>query len=240
MRNTENECERSLWMCLGVLMLLTLGVWLLGGCESEAPGKTMSAANCIRAEKQHEAENWAEAHAPGPSKEDEQRIADVMSARAAQEQHELAQYAKFQFDQKLELAEASAPRIYVSSQEEADGVALGQINPERRRQTMALTGRSSHQSHAQVVPDATNTQDRLYVRNILDESANQLVTDSAEREQEGNANSAQRAPFGNPVPGKPGYVTGPVQPSAGYIDVRGYSPGAQVIDPYTGRPMRVP
>ena len=47
-------------------------------------------------------------------------------------------------------------------------------------------------------------------------------------------------PVGTPVEGKPGFVTSPHSPKAGYIDVRGFPAGAEVNDPYSGRKFRLP
>jgi hypothetical protein len=47
-------------------------------------------------------------------------------------------------------------------------------------------------------------------------------------------------PYATPVPGKPGLVTSPFAPYAGYVDVRGYPPGQEVKCPYTGKLFRVP
>src|SRR5262245_46749317 len=41
-------------------------------------------------------------------------------------------------------------------------------------------------------------------------------------------------PYGIPVPGKQGLVTGPFSRNSGYIDVSGIPPGTEVKDPYTG------
>lgn len=46
--------------------------------------------------------------------------------------------------------------------------------------------------------------------------------------------------YGTPVPGKPGFVTSPFAPDGGYIDVRGFEPGTQVKDPYTGKMFLTP
>jgi hypothetical protein len=50
----------------------------------------------------------------------------------------------------------------------------------------------------------------------------------------------QNYPYGTQVPGKPGYVLSPYVPGAGEVDVRGFSPGAKVQDPYTGKIFLVP
>jgi hypothetical protein len=47
-------------------------------------------------------------------------------------------------------------------------------------------------------------------------------------------------PYGKPVPGKPGYVYSPYDPNGGYVDVKGFSPGQKVKDPYSGKIFLVP
>jgi len=48
------------------------------------------------------------------------------------------------------------------------------------------------------------------------------------------------APYGVPVPGKQGFVTSPFAPNSGYVDVRGFPPGTQVKDPYSGKVFLTP
>lgn len=46
-------------------------------------------------------------------------------------------------------------------------------------------------------------------------------------------------PYGVPVPGKTGFVRSPYSPDK-MTDVRGYTPGTEVKDPYTGKIFLVP
>jgi hypothetical protein len=46
--------------------------------------------------------------------------------------------------------------------------------------------------------------------------------------------------YGTPVPGKQGFVTSPFAPDSGYIDIRGFPPGSEVKDPYTGKVFLTP
>jgi len=46
--------------------------------------------------------------------------------------------------------------------------------------------------------------------------------------------------YGTPVAGKPGFVTSPYAPGAGYVDVRGFPINTEVKDPYTGQIFLVP
>ncbi len=47
-------------------------------------------------------------------------------------------------------------------------------------------------------------------------------------------------PYAKPVPGKPGFVSSPYEQYKGYIDVRGFPPGTEVKDPYSGKSFLVP
>ena len=54
------------------------------------------------------------------------------------------------------------------------------------------------------------------------------------------ATTTHDLPYGTPVAGKPGFVTSPHSPNAGYVDVRGFPPGTEVKDPYSGKTFLVP
>jgi hypothetical protein len=47
-------------------------------------------------------------------------------------------------------------------------------------------------------------------------------------------------PYATPVAGKPGFVTSPFAPDAGYVQVLGFPPGTPVEDPYTGKIFLTP
>ena len=48
------------------------------------------------------------------------------------------------------------------------------------------------------------------------------------------------APYGIPVPNKPGFVTSPFAPNGGYVDVRGFASGTEVKDSYTDKIFLTP
>ena len=68
------------------------------------------------------------------------------------------------------------------------------------------------------------------------------TTDAALTETNNPAANAAVNPFATPtpVPGKPGFVTSPHSPTAGYVDVKGFPPGSEVKDPYSGKIFLVP
>lgn len=54
--------------------------------------------------------------------------------------------------------------------------------------------------------------------------------------------SAKRVdlPYGMPVANRPGFVRSPYSPDSGYVDIRGFTSGTEVKDPYTGKVFLTP
>ncbi len=52
--------------------------------------------------------------------------------------------------------------------------------------------------------------------------------------------TVRNIPYATPVPGKPGFVISPHSPNSGYVDVRGFGPGMEVKDPFSGQVFLVP
>jgi len=108
------------------------------------------------------------------------------------------------------------------------------------------THHSSHKESTMATPTpsnvASNTQNNG--SNTRPGAPGDLGVPPSER----NTRSTSRAttkkgedlPYGTPVPGKEGFVTSPFSPNSGYIDVRGFSPGTPVKDPYTGKVFLTP
>jgi hypothetical protein len=55
-----------------------------------------------------------------------------------------------------------------------------------------------------------------------------------------NQSSKRDIPYAIPVPNKPGFVTSPYSPKSGYVDVRGFTSGTEVKDPYSGKTFLTP
>ncbi len=96
--------------------------------------------------------------------------------------------------------------------------------------------RSTHKRKKTSPSDAPNTQ-------TLDKPTPALLGQPDVRwAKAGSVASDQKAnlPYGMPVPGKPGLVTSPFAPDAGYVQVLGFPPGTPVEDPYTGKIFLTP
>jgi hypothetical protein len=70
-------------------------------------------------------------------------------------------------------------------------------------------------------------------------ASTQMAPASTPRTPTSSAPAAQ-FPVAKPVPGKPGYVFSPYDPSGGYVDVTGYPSGSKVKDPYSQKIFLVP
>jgi hypothetical protein len=198
-----------------------------------------------------------EANAPGMSFAERAKVNAVVAAARHKAEEELAAYEKFKHEQQLELAEASAARVYI-----INGGGGEMQQPEMRKSNFTRVSnthgglakamaayRSVDQSFMKTESVHASSKDapaRFYKRQVLERSADQLVQASIEANEAGARQEAATggaegsAPFAAPVPGRPGFVSSPGDANGGLIDVRGYKPGALVRDPYSGQPMRIP
>ena len=96
-----------------------------------------------------------------------------------------------------------------------------------------------------VAPSTSDTQRRNVTRQAPGASPRSSPATVTERSKPSpspsrNVSGQTQYPTAKPVPGKPGYVFSPFDPSGGYVDVTGYSPGQKVKDPYSGKIFLVP
>lgn len=195
-------------------------------------------AQILRDRLQHIASIRAEANAPGMPRADQLRVTAVVAQRAAKEKHDLAEYERFQFEQRLELAKASAPQIIIYNNGAAprEGAQLDSAGGTGE----SFGGPVVKQHHGGRFRDmAEAIANAFFARSAIDRSTQEMSADASARVDQANAQDGA-VPYAAPVHGKPGLVTSPSSPSSGYIDVRGYAPGSQVVDPYSGQLMRVP
>jgi len=157
---------------------------------------------------------------------------------------ELARYARFQWEQKLALAQASSPKMLISSGDVPSDYRRVDYANSRNHREIAFTRMHGFTgaAYSRVSSDQEGSYPaRFYQRQLQEDSATQAEADynANQVSQQSGQQMDQDAPYAIPVPGRPGYVTMPPK-MGGYIDVRGYAPGALVMDPWTKTVMRVP
>jgi hypothetical protein len=96
----------------------------------------------------------------------------------------------------------------------------------KRSKTKATVAEADHPPEATVAATPTATIQQLPIR-----------VASLPAQTKG---SKRDIPYAIPVPDKPGFVTSPYAPKQGFVDVRGFSSGTEVIDPYSGKVFLTP
>jgi len=114
--------------------------------------------------------------------------------------------------------------------------------PHPKKRSSAVTQSSDSQftanaaaTNANALPDSSLTDTDGLVTNAVANPSNPFATPTPVP-----VAAPRDLPYGTPVPGKPGFVTSPHSASAGYVDVRGFPPGSEVKDPYSGKIFLVP
>lgn len=106
--------------------------------------------------------------------------------------------------------------------------------------TVTTTNPSSRDPQQRTV---TQTQPRSNAApSATPRSSSTAVTEKSKPSPSPSRSTTTQAqyPTAKPVPGKPGYVFSPFDPSGGYVDVNGYTSGQKVKDPYSGKIFLVP
>ncbi|MEY2505867.1 MAG: hypothetical protein QOH01_196 [Verrucomicrobiota bacterium] len=116
--------------------------------------------------------------------------------------------------------------------------------------TTAVTSDSVTTPGRTITPSTTNSQRRTTTTqtgprtkpNPSPKSSPAAVTEKSKPSPSPSKNTTTQTqiPTAKPVPGKPGYVFSPFDPSGGYVDVTGYTSGQKVKDPYSGKIFLVP
>ena len=96
--------------------------------------------------------------------------------------------------------------------------------------------RSTHKRKKAPPSDVSNSQTSDKPTSAPPDQPDVRWAKAASRASDENSN----LPYGTPVPGKPGLVTSPFAPDAGYVQVIGFPPGTPVEDPYTGKIFLTP
>lgn len=111
-----------LTIAMVIALTLATGCSTTSGNKSTTRTKVITPEQLVAESMRQEAGLHAEAIAPGMPRSDFRRMMVVINERKATADQELAEYEKFKMDQRLALAEASAPKITVINGEGMQGV----------------------------------------------------------------------------------------------------------------------
>src|SRR5690242_14327892 len=115
--------------------------------------------------------------------------------------------------------------------------AFTEPQPQRKSPTIHRTKRKQAQDNASPTVTEDREPDVYTGTGAVSKPPSEKNTRGASK---ATTKRGEDLPYGTPVPGKQGFVTSPFSPSSGYIDVRGFSPGTPVKDPYTGKVFLTP
>lgn len=221
--------------CCLPLPALLLPVLFLSACETADLATQKKMARMFQEDQRRtEASIIAERNGPPIARADYRRLTATLALKREREQTELARYARFQMDQKLALAQASAGKMLIAS---PNGISAPQQVSYRYRKVRAEQATVQESDRAAL--SEGDYPDRFYTRQVQENSVAQAEAEAAATAASSSAQGEGDAPYAVPVPGKPGFVTIPPK-MGGYIDVRGYAPGSLVMDPWTKSIVRVP
>jgi len=225
-------------------VLLVLFVAACESNESSLQTQKKMAAMTLEQGRRDEAELMVERNGPRIASGDYRRLEAAVAFKREKEQLELAEYARFQMQQKIALAQASSPRMVITKGDEVpsdyrqveytNGMDHRDLSYSRKQGFVGAAYSAMRKARDQNYPA------RFYVRQLQEDSAAQAQMQEQQNQlTPGQEINPDDVPYAIPVPGRPGYVTMPPK-IGGYIDVRGYAPGSMVMDPWTKTIIRVP
>jgi hypothetical protein len=129
-------------------------------------------------------------------------------------------------------------RVYFDGQLQAERSEPKELVAALRSQPSASVSPASTVRSPSDITVATPSSVAVQSSPVEKPTAPTRVTPSASPLQ-ANRDSSSAVPYASPVPDKPGFVYSPHNPKF-LIDVRGFPPGTEVIDPNTGKTFKVP